>query len=120
MKIPGKIIKNDKKYRFIQRLGPNMFLYLNEQTGVKETFSKFDLELIDNTEIDKKLNIVDKHMKIKVRVYDKELNEEKEYESYQEAGKALGVASTYISNRMCKHLWIRSRYFVERIEEDEK
>lgn len=117
MKIPGKIIKNDKKYRFIQRLSPNMFLYQNEQTGVKETFSKFDLELIDNTEIDKKLNMVDRHIKVKVRVYDKELNEEKEYESYQEAGKALGVSDIYIRDRIVKHLWVRSRYFVEKVDE---
>ena len=76
MKIPKTVIKGNKKYNFVQACSKDMFLYENEKTKAKETFSKYDLGLLDNKELDKKLKIANK-VDFRIKVYDRLLEEEK-------------------------------------------
>lgn len=43
MKIPGKIIKNNKTYIYQEQCNNNLFLYKEEKTGFKEYFLGQDL-----------------------------------------------------------------------------
>ena len=115
MKIPKTVIKNKCKYTFVQVCSNNMFLYENEKTKAKETFTKYDLGLIDNTELDKKLKI--KNNVDKILVYDRLFDTEKIYNTIYEAAKDLDCAAGTIGNKIRHNKWIRNRWFAERIEE---
>ena len=55
MEIPKTITRNDRKYTFIKKY-PNIFLYEDEY-GIKECFSKYDLGLIQS--INLSWNLID-------------------------------------------------------------
>ncbi|HIS90816.1 MAG TPA: hypothetical protein IAC20_04040 [Candidatus Faecisoma merdavium] len=49
MKIPKNLKKGNKQYKLI-KIYPNFALYENIKTKTKETFSKYDLGLIEEAE----------------------------------------------------------------------
>ena len=114
MKIPRTIIKRNKRYNFVQVCG-DMFLYENEKTKAKETFTKYDLGLIDNTELDKKLKIVDKTDFI-IKVYDRLMETEKTYKTIHEAAENLGITKNNLYDKIVQKKWINNRWFAERKE----
>lgn len=110
MEIPKNVIKNGKRYNFIKAYN-NLFLYENEKTKAKEMFSKSDLKLVDNTKIDKVLNIEQRENKF--IVYDRE--EEKEY--LCKSQKEISVKFKINMNLICRSIknkkWIKKRYFIQ-------
>lgn len=115
MKIPKTVIKNNRKYTFVQVCSNNMFLYENEKTKAKETFTKYDLGLIDNTELDKKLEIIDK-TDFKIKVYDRLFETETVYNTIYEAAKDLGITKDMLYKRITERKWIDNRWFAEKEE----
>lgn len=115
MKIPKAIIKNNRKYTFVQVCSNNMFLYENEKTKAKETFTKYDLGLIDNTELDKKLKIANK-VDFRIKVYDRLLEEEKTYKTIHEAAENLGITKNNLYDKIVQKKWINNRWFAEKEE----
>ena len=99
MKIPKTIRRNNRKYNFVQVCSNNMFLYENEKTKVKETFSRYNLGLIDNKEIDKKLEIY-KNEESKIKVYDDNGETETIYSSIYEAANDLNCSPDTLGNKI--------------------
>ena len=116
MKIPKTVTKKGRTYTFVQVCNNNMFLYKNDVTGANETFSRYDLGLIDNTFIDEKLDIK-KDEGIKVIVYDRLFEKETIYNSLRESANQLNVSVGTIYSKIKKKEWVHNRYFIERIEE---
>lgn len=116
LKIPKTITNKGRTYTFVQVCNNNMFLYKNDVTGANETFSRYDLRLIDNTVIDKKLDIK-KCEGVKVNVYDRLFEKETIYNSLAEAANQLNVSVSTIFIKIKEKKWLNNRYFIERIEE---
>lgn len=51
MKIPGKIIKNNRTYIYQEQCNDNLFLYKEEKTGFRECFLKQDLINLKNERV---------------------------------------------------------------------
>lgn len=117
MKIPKKVVKDNREYAFVEVIKNNMYLYENVKTKARTTFSNYDLGLIDNTKIDKIINIDQKRGEpVKVVVYDRLMEEEKEYETIKLASEELGVHSSTIIDKINSKSWLDNRWFIERIE----
>lgn len=115
MKIPKTVIKNNRKYTFVQACSNNMFLYKNEKTKAKETFSKYDLGLLDNKELDKKLKIANK-VDFRIKVYDKLMETETKYNTIHEAAENLGITKNNLYDKIVQKKWINNRWFAEKEE----
>ena len=48
MKIPEKILKNNRTYILVKQVNKKLFLYEAEKKGFKECFSLYDLGLVEN------------------------------------------------------------------------
>lgn len=116
MKIPKTVIKNNRKYTFVNICSNNMFLYENEKTKAKETFTKYDLGLIDNSELDKKLEI--KNNEYKILVYDRLFDKEKIYNTIYEAANDLNCSAGTLANKIRHNQWLQNRWFVERMDRE--
>lgn len=121
MKIPKTIHKNGHEYTFIQRCNSGMFLYKCD-LGFTETFTSYDLGLINNSEID---NFIAKRQeevlkegydKRPIVVYDKQNEQEKTFNTLQEAGDWLECTAATISKYINHHWWYKKRFFIERGE----
>lgn len=119
MKIPKRVVKENKEYVFVAVIKDNMYLYENVKTKARTTFSNYDLGLIDNSFIDDKLNMNKNWVgkSIPVLVYDRLYEKEIVYESINKAAEELGVAPTTISDKINKRSWLENRWFIERVEE---
>lgn len=115
MKIPKIVIKGKRKYEFVQKVNDNLFLYKEVNLGFKETFSRADLKIIDNTEIDKIVK-AKPDTKIKVLVYDRLMEEERIYDCTKDVAEALHCSVSYINKRIEHKKWIQNRWFCERRE----
>ncbi len=47
MGIPQTITIDNREYEFIKQCNEKLYLYKEKKTGYKETFSKFDLGLVE-------------------------------------------------------------------------
>lgn len=115
MKIPKKVMKDNREYTFVDVIKGNMYLYENEKTKSRTTFSNFDLGLIDNSKIDKKLHIKEQKM-YKYIVYDRIEENEKEYDDIYIIANELECSANSVRNNIRERKWLCNRYFVERIE----
>ena len=112
MYIPATIVKkNGQRFKFIVRYG-DLFWYENEKTKVKETFSRYDLRLINNTKIDKLLGIQNESSG-KIIVHDKATDDEFECNTQTELAKCLDVSYTTVNYAIKNRRWIKKRYFAE-------
>lgn len=92
-----------------------MFLYENVKTKARTTFSKFDLGLIDNSEIDKKLHTENKKI-YKYIVYDRVKEKEKEYDDLHRVAKDIKCHICSATRAIRERKWLFNRYFIERID----
>lgn len=116
MKIPKKVKKNGRNYTFTKVCKDNMYLYQDDQIKTTTTFTNFDLGLIDNSKIDKEIQIAEIREGFKYIVYDRLSETEKEWTNLRELSKVLHVGRRSIVNAINKRQWVGNRYFVERIE----
>ena len=114
MDIPKIITRKNKQYIFIKQCNNNMFLYEDMYTKVKETFTKFDLNLIDNKKFDKVLKIKEVNVR-KIRVYDKLLDTEVEYDTIKEFANSIGMNYSTVLTKIDNHSWIKDRWFAEEV-----
>lgn len=112
MKIPKIVYKNNHTYTFIKQCNPKVFLYESE-LGFKETFTAYDLGLINNKKIDKVVNTKTWTNVIYV-VYDRLLEEEKEYGDTQAIANQLNVGIETVRSKIRNHTWLDNRWFIER------
>lgn len=112
MEIPKTIYKDNHEYKFIQKCNNKLFLYESD-LGYKETFDLYDLGLINNRKIDKKINTRVWNNVIYV-VYDRLLEEEKEYTNTKSIADELNVGVDTIRSRIRNHNWLDNRWFIER------
>ena len=115
MKIPKKIIRGKREYEFVQKVNDNLFLYKETKLDFKETFSRADLKIIDNTEIDKIVR-ARPDTKIKILVYDRLMETETMYDEVHDVAQALECSTSYINKRIREKKWILNRWFCERRE----
>lgn len=115
MKIPKKIIRGKREYEFVQKVNDNLFLYKEIKLGFKETFSRADLKIIDNTEIDKIVR-ARPETKIKILVYDRLMETETMYNTFQDVEKILEIGHVKLTKAIEEHRWINNRWFCERRE----
>lgn len=115
MKIPKILKKKDKKYIFIKKINNNLFLYKDMKINTYETFQKFDIAKIDNTNIDKFLNIKNLETK-KIIVYDRLFKKEIIYDSSYEAAKALETSNANLLKHLYNKKYLKNRWFIERAE----
>lgn len=107
-------------YEFVKKVNDNLFLYQNIKTGVKTTFNRHDLNMIDNSKIDKFLQ-GDRDRTAKIIVYDKENDTECEFVTQHEVADYIGMSYTTVHDAIKNKEWISKRYFVEYKEvEDER
>lgn len=114
MKIPAIVKRDNKEYSFMRKCNNNVFLYEDKERGFKRCFSKYDLGIVNNKEIDKFLNI--KIDKKQVKVYDRLTEEEKIYENIYEVSKQLNYTAGTVLNRINTKKWLSKRYFIEYVE----
>lgn len=115
-----KIIRKNKEYEYVGKCNDNLFLY-RDNMGFITAFTKFDLGLIDNKNIDKILR--KKSIKLnnvmiegdKIIVYDKIENTEIIYSSVAEASRKLNIPRTTLDHKIKNKQWIYNRWFVEKI-----
>lgn len=115
MKIPKIIERNNRKYEFVSKVNENLFLYKDLRINKYETFQKFDIVKIDNTNIDKFLNIKNVETK-KIIVYDRLFKEEIIYDSSYEAAKALETSNANLLKHLYNKKYLKNRWFIERAE----
>ena len=115
MKIPKMVVKGKRKYEFMQKVNDNLFLYKEVNLGFKETFSRADLKIIDNTEIDKIVK-AKPDTKIKILVYDRLMEKETLYDDVADTAIAMNCSVSYINKRIREKKWISNRWFCERRE----
>ena len=116
MKIPKTIHRNNHTYTFIEKCNDKLYRYQCD-LGFYETFDLYDLELLDNTKIDKKIGRRTWEEAIYV-VYDSLLHEEKEYKRISEISEELNVLPGTISEKIRNHRWLYNRWFIERRYKD--
>ena len=115
MKIPKIVIKGKRKYEFMQKVNDNLFLYKEVNLGFKETFSRADLKIIDNTEIDKIVR-ARPDTTIKLAVYDRLMENETIYNTFRDVERVLEIGHAKLVNCIEEHKWINNRWFCERRE----
>ena len=115
MKIPKIVIKGKRKYEFMQKVNDNLFLYKEVKLGFKETFSRADLKIIDNTEIDKIVK-ARPDTKIKILVYDRLFETETLYNETKDVALVLNCSANWINKKIRAKEWINNRRFCERRE----
>lgn len=115
MKIPKKVVKDNSEYEFMAVIKDNMYLYENIKTKARMTFDNFDLGLLDNSKIDKKLNIKEQTI-YKYIVYDRMEETEKEYDDIHKIANELECTANSVRNNIRERKWLYNRYFVERID----
>lgn len=113
MKIPKYISRKDREYEFVKKCSDNMFLYKNIKTGSQETFTLFDLHLIDNTEIDKKLRIFEE-AEYTIKVYDRLYDTETVYNTAKDAAAALEISYFSLLNHLNNKRWILNRWYASK------
>lgn len=121
MKIPMILNKGNKRYSFIQKCNENLFLY-QDQFGFKETFTRFDLKGIDNTEIDKLIkrpyNIVPKGVAVqqtRIILYDTKKFRKKVFKTTKDVAEELEMSTAYINTIIQRNVLLKKRYKIERI-----
>lgn len=112
MEVPKTIYKNNHTYTFIKKCNDKVFLYESE-LGFKETFTLYDLGLLDNRRIDAKFRKGGWN-KIVYVVYDRLLETEKEYNDPQIIANELNTTVNMITRKINKHRWLDNRWFIER------
>ena len=119
MKIPKRVVKENKEYVFVAVIKDNMYMYENVKTKARTTFSNYDLGLIDNSVIDDKLYIERKQIAntVPIIVYDRLFEKETKYDSIKKTARSLGVAVSTIVRKIKKKEWLENRWFIERVEE---
>lgn len=121
MKIPKIIHKNGHEYTFVQICNSNMILYKSD-LGFTETFTKYDLGLINNTTIDKIIErkqeevLQEGYDKRPLVIYDRQLEIEKTFKTLQEVGSYIDCSVATVSKYLNHHWWYKKRYFIERGE----
>ena len=122
MKIPKIINKKKKRFEYIGKVKDNMYMY-QDQYGIRETFSKFDLGGIDNRDIDeyltenKRIRIYGRiySKKYKVVVHDYETGTTKEYLSTQDLAEEINTTQSTINTIIATGKKYRRRYKIERV-----
>lgn len=122
MKIPKIINKKKKRFEYIGKVKDNMYMY-QDQYGIRETFSKFDLGGIDNRDIDeyltenKRIRIYGRiySRKYKIIVHDYETGTTKEYLSTQDLAEELNTTQNTINTIIANGKKYRRRYKIERV-----
>lgn len=116
MKIPKKIIKKTKthdrqikyyEYKFIKKCNNNLLLYERTDNNAKECFTLYDLKMLNNDYIDKKINNQKKYY-----VLNTEGSKIKEYDSLSEIAKELNVTLSAVSNCYCRRTLLLNQYIV--------
>lgn len=116
MKIPKKIIKKTKthdrqikyyEYKFIKRCNNNLFLYERIDNNAKECFTLYDLKMLNNDYIDKKLQLTKEY-----HVLNTEDSTMKEYTSLAEIAKELNTTQSTVSNCYCRRTLLLNKYIV--------
>ena len=118
MKIPKIVYKNNHTYTFIKQCNDNVFLYQSD-LGFKEAFNKYDLGMIDNRKIDRKIGARTWNNAVYI-VYDRLLEKEQEYTNTKKIAADLEVGQATISEKIRNHKWLRNRWFIERRYKDEE
>lgn len=114
MGIPKTITKKyGQKLTYIATLPNDLFLYENEKTKVKETFSKYDLKLINNKVIDSFLKGERERRGTIITVYDRETGNEFECVSQHEVASFIGKSYSTVHLAIKNKEWIGKRYFAE-------
>ena len=118
MHIPKKVRTKYREWIYIKQVNDKLFLYEDSITKSKMTFSKYELGMIDNTEIDKKLQIEPKCQNKKKLVLhdiltDKEIDL---FHTQAEVAKYLGTSCSTVRKAIIYKKWIKKRYFVEYVE----
>ena len=117
MGIPKRIHTKFRIYSYIKQVNDKLFLYEDTETKSKITFSKYELGLIDNKQIDRILEIKPKK-KNRLVVHDKLTDKEIElFNSQTEVAEYIGVSCMAVNNAIKERKWIKKRYFVEYKEE---
>lgn len=116
MKIPKRIIRKTKthdkqikcyEYKFIKRCNNNLFLYERVNDKTKECFTLYDLKMINNDYIDKKLNNTKKYYLLNT-----EDSTMKEYNTLSEIAKELKATQSEVSNCYCRRTLLLNKYIV--------
>lgn len=115
MKVPKIVKKNKREYKFVKQVNNNLFLYEETRLGFKETFSRADLKIIDNTEIDKIIQ-ENPETKIKLVVYDRLTEKEAIYNTFKDVQNFLEIGYVKLKKAVDEHKWIKQRWFCERRE----
>lgn len=93
--IPKEKEINGRKYVLIGKCNDRLWLYEDAITGVKETFTLYELGLLNNSEIDAILNIKGKHGK-QIVITDISSGMKRTFSSYGEAGAFLEISITTV------------------------
>ena len=118
MKLHKYLVRNGIKYEFVSKCNDDFFLYKNVKTGVKASFTRFQLGLINNVEIDK-IVLETEEKDYKVIVYDKLFDTETEYDTVEQAAQALGMGHKHLSDKIRYKEWYQNRWFVSREYKEE-
>ena len=127
MNVPKKVRTKYREWIYIKQVNDKLFLYEDAETKSKMTFSKFELGMINNSKIDKILDINGKNVKennIKtivrdklIKVYDKEIEKEYVCNTMSQVAQLTGVTIRSVWYAIQNKTWIKKRYFVEYKEE---
>lgn len=112
MKIPKTFYKNNHKYIFIKKYNDKVFLYKSD-LGYKEAFDLYELGLINNSKIDQKINRRTWN-NYKYIIYDRLLEEEKEYHDVHKIAVDLNVSYEKVRKNIKNHTWLDDRWLIER------
>jgi len=117
MKIPKKIVRKTKtydkqikyyEYKFIKKCNNNLFLYERTDNNTRECFKLYDLKMINNDYIDKKI-----HSNKEYKVLNTETSETKIYKTIVEIAKELNTTASEISNYYCHQKLLFNKYLID-------
>lgn len=117
MKIPARIKRKTKthdrqikyyEYRFIKKYNNNLFLYERTDNNTRECFTLYDLKMINNDYIDKKI-----HSNKEYKVLNTETSETKIYKTIVEIAKELNTTASEISNYYCHQKLLFNKYLID-------